>query len=511
MTKKTYLFTVIRWVLALAIAIVIWHLWSRRVWAWQPWNLAALAIAYAFALIILSSPEVFVIAFILAMIIRGFCIEVYKIPTGSMEPTLHGDPVRGDQILANKFSRHLESIHRFDVVLFRYPLNKTKNFIKRVVGLPNEKFMVENGNIYYCPQDSEAQAEQSLFYLAKKPLHVQESIWIPVWLWSKASDLVDDFDDAFQTTGTAEWQGTKVFLGSNDDSSGENLINYREPLEVFYNTRRSGVHYPVPEVKVLFKCQPSEGAQAPSEELGEIKIQLKGRLNTFIVHLGLVADSDVLTGSFLEHINYKNESRSETIDRLLRPGQEYEIALLNYDGTIYLMLDKEIILKYDYARVLSDVKHTSSDVTESTVSFGVVNAQALFYDINLYGDIYYKAKGVLGEGRPLNIPPDKYFVIGDNVGNSKDSRLWRMKRIYLKDGRVIECDADCFSESGDYINILRDNQNNKGGDIWGNEYKFKKTEIARREEIYYPFVSDEAIFGKALFVYWPLRRLKIVR
>ena len=41
------------------------------------------------------------IAFVLAMIIRHYVVEAFKIPTGSMEPTLIGDPAEGDKILVN--------------------------------------------------------------------------------------------------------------------------------------------------------------------------------------------------------------------------------------------------------------------------------------------------------------------------------------------------------------------------------------------------------------------------
>ncbi|MEK7448031.1 MAG: signal peptidase I, partial [Planctomycetota bacterium] len=111
--------------------------------------------------------EIFAIAFMLAMIIRCFCIEVFKIPTGSMEPTLLGSDLDGDRIIANKFYTLFSPVKRYDVILFKYPLNRTVNFIKRVVGLPDEEIMVYEGDIYYRPGGQAGE-----FQLAKKPLDV---------------------------------------------------------------------------------------------------------------------------------------------------------------------------------------------------------------------------------------------------------------------------------------------------------------------------------------------------
>jgi signal peptidase I len=521
--KRVYLGYFIRGVVALVIAIVIWHLWARRAWSWHPGNVVTLAAAYAFAWVILSSPEVFVIAFILAMTIRGFCIEVYKIPTGSMEPTLHGDPIKGDQILANKFSRYLEPIRRFDVILFRYPLDKTKNFIKRVVGLPDEEFLIKDGNIYYRPNGTDSRPESNRFYLAKKSLDKQESIWIPVWLSPRTQDLSREFEKEFNISGAREWQGNKLLLqeGAGETANqsaikGENLISYNGLTNVHYKTERGPVNYPTSEIKLAFRCQPLVNNSLPADKSAEIRIQLREKGDTFILHLKAADKRKTETApsveSFLEHINHKNESRSQPIDYHLQSGQEYRIAVMNYDGTIYLKIDGKLILKYDYEIVMLDKDYIANNAAREVVAFGVINARAYFSDINLYGDIYYEAKGVLREGEPIKIPADRYFVIGDNVSNSKDSRLWSMKRIHLKDGQVVECDSDSYrGEEADYIVIYRNNRENKGGDIWGNEHKIKKSEIDRIEEIRYPLVRAEEIFGKALFVYWPIERIKMIK
>ena len=90
--------------------------------------------------------ESVIIAVILALFIRTFVVQAFKIPTGSMENNL----LIGDHLLVNKFivgptasalERTLQPIReprRGDVVVFKYPEEPSRDFIKRVIGLPGE-------------------------------------------------------------------------------------------------------------------------------------------------------------------------------------------------------------------------------------------------------------------------------------------------------------------------------------------------------------------------------------
>jgi len=87
--------------------------------------------------------EPVIIAVILALIIRTFIVQAFKIPTGSMRPTL----IEGDRILVNKFIYKFKEPKRGDVIVFVSPEDKKKDFIKRLVGLPGEKVEIANGTI----------------------------------------------------------------------------------------------------------------------------------------------------------------------------------------------------------------------------------------------------------------------------------------------------------------------------------------------------------------------------
>ena len=154
--------------------------------------------------------EAFVVAFILALLFRAFIAEAFVIPTGSMAPTLMGahkdiscdrcgEPYRtgaslerrgatmqqavvgsicpncrhinsldlagdvnhatfsGDRILVSKFAYTLADPKRWDVIVFKFPGNPKQNYIKRLVGLPNETVTLRHGDVYVRPTGSEKQ------------------------------------------------------------------------------------------------------------------------------------------------------------------------------------------------------------------------------------------------------------------------------------------------------------------------------------------------------------------
>ena len=100
--------------------------------------------------------ESIVIAVILALFIRTFVVQAFKIPTGSMEENL----LIGDHLLVNKFVfgptatsaertvLPIGTIRRRDVLVFKYPEEPDRDFIKRVIGLPGETVELRDKKVY---------------------------------------------------------------------------------------------------------------------------------------------------------------------------------------------------------------------------------------------------------------------------------------------------------------------------------------------------------------------------
>ena len=170
--------------------------------------------------------ESIVVAFVLAFLFRGFEAEAFVIPTGSMAPTLYGRhkesdceqcgfhiligasdeidddtgyfssnkrietaicpncrfendvrnaPVfKGDRILVNKFPYEFSDPERWDVPVFKYPEKPTTNYIKRLVGLPNETLVIKRGNVYRIEEDRTRS-------VLRKPPSRQKAVQIPVF------------------------------------------------------------------------------------------------------------------------------------------------------------------------------------------------------------------------------------------------------------------------------------------------------------------------------------------
>jgi len=155
--------------------------------------------------------ESFVIAILLALVFRAFEAEAFIIPTGSMAPSLQGShkdlscgecghqyrvgvpegvdiagttcPLchfttrmskreashatnSGDRILVNKFIYDFQEPERFDVIVFKNPIIAKENYIKRLIGLPGENILIENGDIYTMEQLDDDSYDKAI---ARKP------------------------------------------------------------------------------------------------------------------------------------------------------------------------------------------------------------------------------------------------------------------------------------------------------------------------------------------------------
>src|SRR5437868_6256295 len=123
--------------------------------------------------------ESIVIAVVLALFIRTFVVQAFKIPTGSMEQNL----LIGDHLLVNKFVfgatlspgeravLPMKDIRRRDVIVFKYPEDPERDFIKRVIGLPGETVELRNRRVFINGKQLD---EPYVYYLEDPPPIPQE-------------------------------------------------------------------------------------------------------------------------------------------------------------------------------------------------------------------------------------------------------------------------------------------------------------------------------------------------
>ena len=155
--------------------------------------------------------ESVVVAVILALFIRTFVVQAFKIPTGSMETNL----LIGDHLLVNKevYSPSLgpwesmvlakRPIRRRDIVVFKFPEDPARDFIKRVIGLPGEAIEIRNKTVY---ANGKALQEPYAHFI-EQPLRAEDPEYA----------LRDDTRDRWGPRVVPE--GELLVLGDNRDNS----------------------------------------------------------------------------------------------------------------------------------------------------------------------------------------------------------------------------------------------------------------------------------------------------
>ncbi|MDA0838141.1 MAG: signal peptidase I [Planctomycetota bacterium] len=408
------------------------------------------------------------IALVLALILRHFVVEAFKIPTKSMEPTLIGDQASGDKILVSKFIYDFTDPKRGDVVVFKYPEDPFKNYIKRLIGLPGEEIKIWLGDIYVNGK------------IWRKDQSVQRALWMPVasdhLLWAEVAGLAlrqmgptEHLPDGVVTPLQEDidaWQRqnysyrTDLVLKRrlsiwqpNDDkewnSTPDGLIvkpvSANKPAMVHYHERRvfdrvlratgdlmpfmkdGGEAYEYPES--IYRGQrnlnPVDDLSlrfhvTPTSDSGEVKIVLGDSRRRMVATIAVGQPAPV---KVLIERTGETEARELTGDSFgLARGTSTKLAFQNVDDSIILKINNKRFIFHEYPQAIEG----RIPRNRIEAGFGITGAEAEFTEIRLERDIYYLSDLYGPDGIPQKwqLNDRQYFVLGDNSPNSKDSRLW---------------------------------------------------------------------------------------
>ena len=162
---------------------------------------------------------------LIVLLLRSFVAEPFRIPSGSLEPTL----LIGDFILVNKFKYGLrlpvigteilkgQSIHRGDIVVFRYPYDKNINFVKRVIGLPGDHINYINKILYINGQkmDQKNLPHSSVFLDDPRKLKEENLMGVEHEIFLRPDVSEDDIYEVIIP------EGQYFMMGDNRDESND--------------------------------------------------------------------------------------------------------------------------------------------------------------------------------------------------------------------------------------------------------------------------------------------------
>jgi signal peptidase I len=323
-----------------------------------------------------------------------------------------GDVYGGHKILVNKFVYDARPPRRYEVIVFKFPKEPWRNYIKRLVGLPGETIQVRNGDIYADGQ------------LARKPDDVQDAVWIPV---HDAAFVPKQAKKAWKplNEGTEPPQVWRLDPhGAQANAHPELLEGERETWLTFtrgvldqygYNHDLGAGSNPVSDVRLRARVTAEEGAvvrfavlEVTQQDRQEYERIVAGRF-----------EFKAAGGSAGVEVDGKVQQSSPVA---LRPGQAYELALAYADDRARLMIDGATVLAW------SDPFGGTAKTESVQVRLGAAVAPVTFERLRVDRDIYYVpvAGGSSNDPsrRPVVVPNDSYFAMGDNSPNSEDGRRW---------------------------------------------------------------------------------------
>ncbi len=338
---------------------------------------------------------------------------VYK--NGKSVPAYSRTVFKGDQIFVQKCIYQFFQPRRWDVIVFKNPLDPRINYIKRCVALPGETLQIIDGDIYINGQ------------IQRKPRNVQEELWMTVYDNDHPPARPEEksfnghtWKQPFEKAGTSAWNlsadGPTVFELNSPDAT-VHRIQYNDRLgndfraTYAYDDPASFPYMPLCSDVMAEYCLSIEDSVAAGAQIRKYGIAYEGWIRSDgtmeIVRLAPAEQPVVLAAG---------TCRPETLKRISR----FRFATL----------DHQLVLEYGNSTLVHDLGTGIEDagtgylVKPDVQLLGV--GRVRLTHIGLYRDIHYISENIrrATKDNPMILRKDEYFACGDNSPFSLDSRLW---------------------------------------------------------------------------------------
>jgi signal peptidase I len=423
-------------------------------------------------------------ALVLALTFRAFVLEAFQIPTGSMADTLMGDHFRicctqcgysyeynfnsyapkryqtpnsaglyqlmpsprcpscgyyenpntlvpiskGDRILVFKCFYQFAEPRRWDVIVFKNPIDPKENYIKRLIAKPGETVEIIDGDVYINA------------VLARKPAKVQQEMWMCIYNndYQPIRPMEGRFNNhpwrqPFTNDKDSQWKHnpakpTEFTLKSPPEST--NIM--------FYDTRKGNDFRAVyaygdprfyPNIPFCSDLMMNYYARFESDS-GMAGIGLTKYESLYKAYLNSSGEM------IIEKVDPFGQTVELTRKKISPPaeGRAFFVRFANVDHELVFEIDREKLV-YDLGTGRDDAGQRLGDIEPRALIFGsgnlTLNHVALYRDIHYLGTRPDSRQPVdrAGENNPFTLGEDEYFVMGDNSPDSADSRLWVVEGI----------------------------------------------------------------------------------
>ena len=444
--------------------------------------------------------EAVTVSIVTIVLFKYFVLEAYKIPTGSMQPTLMGNTETGifDRVLVDKFSYHYRDPVRFEVVVFKYPLNRAQNFIKRIIGMPGEELEIRDGDLFRRDLDEGGSGTRE-WQVLRRPRTIEDEQLRRLDLskdWQlQGQGWGRDGDDIVGTgPGRAEFPPLPKNPFEVPSIRDGYTDGYPRSLIAKIDTRNKGSH--ANEVSDL-RVKTSVRADADTKEVRLVLREGKRRFR-FILP-GPTAPDDARPS--IEASDPEGGMARITVTASepwrLRSGASVDVLAQNLDDLLTLELEGQ--------RPLTLEVPPAGEQRASGLALETEGGGARFEDVELFRDIFYTVQGQ--KVTRWTIPAGSYVMLGDNPQDSSDGRDWRLTGIEVTAGP-------------DAGQIVRGNHRERENPRWvggrgdggtmfirdelGELRWYRDSDFKTLPVVTAPLVSREAIVGRAVLVVWPL-------